>query len=365
MLMLAVVMGIGRFAFTPLMPMMRQDAELTRDLGGALAVANYLGYLLGALLALFMRLSPKLIIVGSLFIIVVLTAAMGFTHAHAWWLALRFVTGLATAWVLVFAFAWAMPRLAGQRPLLRGLMFGGVGLGLIIVGLLGQLFVGLDWFSARGWRALGVAALALTLVSLPPLRHEKIKPSAAQSSGHTSLNGKWTLMLAYGTFGLGYIIPATYLPSMAQNFIGDPMVYGWAWPLFGLAAFISTLIAVQLFMHFSNLKVWAISQFIMAAGLVMPVFMPNLAGILIAAVCVGGTLMVITTACMVETQRLAPEGPAVLVAKLTVAFGLGQILGPVLMTVVPQGTGSQEMLLCAAALLLVGSGIPLLFAHPR
>src|SRR5579885_2814624 len=112
MLMLAVAMGIGRFAFTPLLPMMQKDAGVTLALGGWLAAANYIGYLLGAYAAIHLKLPPARVIAGSLLAVAVLTAGMGWTHVPALWLLLRGLAGVASAWALVFTSSWALQRFA-------------------------------------------------------------------------------------------------------------------------------------------------------------------------------------------------------------------------------------------------------------
>src|SRR5688572_10450456 len=134
---LAIAMGVGRFAFTPLLPMMRVDAGLSVADGGWLASANYLGYLLGAMSAMAVRIRAATAIRGGLVVIGVTTIAMGLEHRYAAWMVLRTVAGIANAWVAIFVFAWCMERLAPlNRPLLGGLVFAGVGAGIMVVGTL-------------------------------------------------------------------------------------------------------------------------------------------------------------------------------------------------------------------------------------
>ena len=108
---LAVAMGIGRFAFTPLLPMMQADAGLTVVEGGWLAAANYAGYLAGALTALAMRGSPAGVVRSGLALVGVSTLAMAFVPHLAAALALRALAGVASAWVLVFASAWGLDHI--------------------------------------------------------------------------------------------------------------------------------------------------------------------------------------------------------------------------------------------------------------
>ncbi len=171
------------------------------------------------------------------------------------------------------------------------------------------------------------------------------------------------LALAYGVFGFGYIIPATFLPAMAKQRIADPALFGWAWPLFGLAGLVSTLIACRLMVRYSNRRVWGVSHLIMGAGVSVPLVLGGMGGIVLSALCVGGTFMVITSAGIQEARRLAPHDPAPLMARLTVAFALGQILGPLCVSLLPAGPAGFALSLGLAALLLGVSGIALLLGR--
>src|ERR1041385_5995547 len=134
---LAVAVGIGRFAFTPILPMMLEDAGLSVAQGGWLASANYVGYLLGALTAVALGVPVTSAIRAGLSVIGVATQAMGFTHSLAAWILLRAAAGVGSAWVLVFVSAWALGRFAAAgRPRLSGAVFSGVGGGITVAGAL-------------------------------------------------------------------------------------------------------------------------------------------------------------------------------------------------------------------------------------
>jgi predicted MFS family arabinose efflux permease len=359
LLILAVAMGIGRFAFTPLLPMMEKDAGVSIALGGWLAAANYVGYLLGAVSAIRLRLSPVRIIIFSLVAIVVFTAGMGYTDQPSLWLLFRGLAGVASAWVLVFASSWKLHRLAtAQASHLNGVVFGGVGAGIMLAGLLCLVFQNMGWSSSVSWCALAVAALVVSVMALPAIMdHPPAAVSVEKPDKYTAPTGVTSAVLIYGVLGFGYIIPATFLPAMAKHLVPNPAIFGWAWPVFGLAALASTLVAGKLFAHFSNRMMWAACHLIMGAGTVLPVLMPNMTGILLAALCVGGTFMVATSAGLQEARRLSPHNPAVLMAKFTVAFAIGQILGPVCVSLAPAGASSLDSLLAVSAVLLVASGL--------
>ena len=133
---LAVAMEIGRFAFTPLLPLMIRDGSLTQGAGAWLAASNYLGYLAGALTASRLGLSLPMLMRASLAGIVIATAAMGAFDGMAAWIILRFVAGVLSAYTLVATSAWALQHLTrAASSNLSGIVYAGVGLGIALTGL--------------------------------------------------------------------------------------------------------------------------------------------------------------------------------------------------------------------------------------
>src|SRR6476620_10976669 len=94
LLSLAVAMGIGRFAFTPMLPLMLQAGQVDVAAGGWIAAANYAGYLVGALTG---WAGTRLAAI-ALGLTVLLTGAMAIPGPVAWWALLRFLGGVASAW---------------------------------------------------------------------------------------------------------------------------------------------------------------------------------------------------------------------------------------------------------------------------
>ena len=97
MVSLAVAMGVGRFAFTPLFPLMVRDGLLDGESGALLAASNYLGYLVGALVAARIRVQPAMLVALGLISTVAVTAAVGGSSSVAQWVALRFAAGVLSA----------------------------------------------------------------------------------------------------------------------------------------------------------------------------------------------------------------------------------------------------------------------------
>lgn len=334
---LAVAMGIGRFAFTPVLPMMQQDAGVSVTAGGWLASANYLGYLLGALSATAVDLSPATAIRTGLVTIVLVTLGMGASHTFILWLVLRALAGIGSAWVLVFTSSWCLERLsATARPVLNGVVFAGVGSGIAVAGAVCLALTHWSAPSAQAWAALGVVALVGTVAVWRTLGTAD-RPSSTAPRRMADDARRWDvrwapLVLCYGVFGFGYIVPATFVPVMARQVITDPLVFGWAWPMFGVAAALTPLGAAVWAPRVGVRRIWIASQGTMALGVVVPVVWPTIGGIMLAALVVGGTFMVITMSGMQDARAVAGRAATPLMAAMTSAFGAGQIAGPIVAT---------------------------------
>ena len=355
---LAVAMGIGRFAFTPLLPLMQQDAGVSLVQGSWLATANYLGYLAGAVICIASPPAPARAIRWGLVSIALLTFGMGLTHDVWLWLVLRFFAGAASAFVLIGVSAWAMPVLARLHQAARsGEVFAGVGIGICLAGLVG-LVAGITAFGSQAtWISLGGIAAIFALALWRPLSRERVQVMSVSGSARAPLTRQaWIAALCYGAFGYGYIIPATFLPALAHGVIKDPAVFGWVWPVFGAAAAISTVLAMRLLPALSSRRLWAYGQLVLASGVAAPVFATHLAALLFAALCVGGTFMVITMAGIQEAQRIGGAQSARAMALNTTAFALGQIAGPLTVSLF---NGALELPSLLAVPALVASSLTL------
>jgi predicted MFS family arabinose efflux permease len=169
----------------------------------------------------------------------------------------------------------------------------------------------------------------------------------------------WKITFCYGAFGFGYIIPATFLPAFARQLISDPSVFGWVWPVFGAAAALSTIISAYLFKQALPRNVWAYSLVVTAVGVLAPALYPCLATVVVSTFCVGGTFMVVTMAGLREARLVAGADASRLIAAMTTAFAVGQLLGPL---TIPPGTLQESIFYpsVGAACLLLAAAITLL-----
>jgi len=360
---LALAMGIGRFAFTPLLPMMQADGLVSIADGGLLAAVHFLGYWLGAVVAARVPCPPRLLLQLSLLAIAASTIGMGLTADMTVWLVLRWLAGVCSAWTLVLVSNYYVSLLAARgRPALQGWIFAGVGTGICIAGLACLMFMAWQVDSARSWQLLGVLSLLTAIVlGLGAGAAVPANRPAAQSQAADRGPLHWRIVIAYGVMGLGYIIPATYLPVMGREIVPDPLVFGWSWPVFGAAAAVSTVFAARLHARYSNRQVWAVAQAVMAAGLLLPVLYPHIATIIAAGLCVGGTFMIITMIGMKEAHRIAPPRDVMRhIAVMTAAFATGQMLGPLFASATYDLTGSFSAALVAASGMLLITAFSLL-----
>jgi hypothetical protein len=342
---LAVAMGIGRFAFTPLMPLMLRDGTLSAAAGAEWAAANYGGYLVGALTASWFSSNPLRGMRLALLGVALTTLAAAWTGSGATFLVgagLRAAAGVFSAWVLVCASSWCLAELARRRaPQLGAWIYTGVGLGIALAGALA-------WLGGRQpatwlWLELGLIAVAgAVFVGLRLQDRSMASASAAAHASSAATPGTerrhLALVVCYGISGFGYIVPATFLPAMAQQQFPDPLVFGLTWPLFGLAAALSVAAAARWLSGWPRRRVWALAHGTMALGTALPLATQALWALATSAVLVGGTFMVATMAGLQLAREQAPANPTPLLARMTVAFAAGQIAGPLLVRALGPGS---------------------------
>lgn len=221
MLALAVALGLGRFAFTPILPVMQAEYGFDPQGSGWLAASNNVGYLIGALWAGALRTdAARHRLLGLGFALLVATLAlMPATANMVAWNVLRLLAGIASAWIFVLASALVVPLLtAAGHARWSGLHFGGVGVGIILAGLVIGWAVNALGADA-GWLVTAALALALSLLSWPSLSQahsHAATPTAAAGTAAPSRFPMGLLAAAYFCEGLGYIVTGTFLVAVVR-----------------------------------------------------------------------------------------------------------------------------------------------------
>ncbi|MEJ7687173.1 MAG: YbfB/YjiJ family MFS transporter [Variovorax sp.] len=365
MVSLAVAMGLGRFAFTPMLPIMLNEGKLDLQAGGVLASLNYLGYFVGALSCAAIRIKPASMVRGALVATAALLVGMGLWQGFTGWGVLRTGAGVMSAWTFVFASGWGLRRLAETgAPALQGVIYTGPGIGIAVTGLLGG-GVG-RWGSEAGWIGFGLLSAALIAViwrvfgdgetahAAPPPATAAAAPSDAQSAAARN-DARWLVAL-YGFAGFGYIITATFLPVIARQALPGSPWPDFFWPLFGLAIVPGALIGARAPMHWDNRLLLAAAYALQALGVVLSVAWPTIAGFTMGSLLLGMPFTAITLFAMRDARRLRGNAAAGLIGYATASYGVGQILGPLFAAPLAQRSGSFAVpLLVAAVVLALGA----------
>ncbi|GEO81168.1 YbfB/YjiJ family MFS transporter [Pararhodospirillum oryzae] len=367
MLALAAAVGLGRFAFTPLLPVMQQDYGFGALGSSGLAASNNVGYLLGALWAGALRTDAgrHRLLNRGLGLLVVTLALMPVVPSPVIWNGLRLVGGIASAWVFVLASALVLPLLGSSgHARWSGLHFGGVGLGIILAGtVVGE--VGTRLGSDAGWLASAVLAAGLALVAGPLLAgvHARAPapPMAPPATPAPPLSFPLSfLAAAYFCEGLGYIVTGTFLVEIVRATPGLAGFANLSWVLVGVAALPSALVWSFLAERRGYVTVLVAGHLIQATGMILPVLSGHWALVLAGAVLFGGTFLGIVGMTLAFGRLVNPGHAARVMGILTAAFGIGQILGPVLAAGLA-GWGGWSLALGMASM-VVGLGAGLLLA---
>ena len=362
LLAMAAAIGIGRFVYTPIVPAMIVALGLSRSAAGLIASANFVGYLLGALVAAWPNLpgSRRAWLFGSLAVSGLTTAGMGLVHTMGAFVLLRFAGGSASAVVLVLASAIVLEHLAqARRAALSSLHFAGVGCGIVASAALvaGLQVGGQDWSSL--WEASGIVSIGATAAVAVLL------PQSVRLTRRTVQQGSWRadpalirLAVAYGLFGFGYVITATFLVVIVRT---TPSIGGLElviWVVFGLAAAPSVAMWAWIASRLGTIATFALACVVEACGVLASVAWPGEAGAFLSAILVGATFMGLTALGLVRARALAAGDPRRVLALMTSAFGLGQIVGPSFAGLLSDRFGSFAIPSTAAIVaLLVAAGL--------
>lgn len=361
MIGMAVAMGIGRFVYTPILPGMMEELGLSASDAGLIASANYLGYLVGALLAAggWAHGKERLVVMAGLGATAVLTALMGMTEAMAPFLVIRFLGGVASAFVMVFLTSIVFSHLAAaQRNDLQAMHFGGVGFGIAVsAGLMALLVIDragwtAGWFWSAGLAACGFLAVALMIDEGPAGGGNGSVEREPKLPKNRSLA---KIIVAYGLFGFGYVITATFLITIVRQHGGGRVFETMVWLVTGLTGAPSIWLWNSVGARIGLYAAYAVACLVEAVGVAASVSLGGNAGPLLGGFLLGLTFMAATALGLQAGRRLAPRSPRRLFALMTAAFGVGQILGPIVAGFLAQWSGSFFVPSIAAAAVLVAS----------
>lgn len=360
---LMIVMGIGRFAYTPILPFMQHDTHFSETMSGLLASSNYLGYLLGALVASFYRWRKGKAYYLKIYLVVniVTTLLMGLTAKEVFWLILRLFSGLSSGLVFVLASGIILETLEiHKRQYWSGIFYGGVGLGIFLSGLVVPVFTHyLSWEWA--WIGLSLISIVISIVSFLWTRENScdnqlihFKDPVEDHKTKKNPFFKW-LLLAYGCEGIGYIITGTFLVAIVRDIPQLKDYASMSWAFVGLAAIPSCFIWAIIAKKYGHIKTLYCAYAIQIIGIILPVFTHSVVGVFLGSLLFGGTFMGITTLTVSVGKNLSFQNTNKAIGYLTASYGLGQVIGPMIAGILTSHSNNYNgALIFASGILLLG-----------
>jgi len=352
---LAAAIGIGRFVYTPILPFMVEALDLTKAEAGLIASANFLGYLIGALTAglSIIRGSPRRWLLFALALSAITTMLSGATSTLGLIVFFRFAGGIASAFVMVFVSTLILERLAAfSRSDLSAVHFGGVGVGIAVSALLVSALAAYGFGWRYQWLFSGLLAL-LALIAVAFLVSDQAGEEQAGEPGPLG-KGLIKLIAAYGFFGFGYVITATFLVAIVRGSPSIAPLETWIWAVVGLSAAPSLWLWTVIADRIGLTNAFALACVAEAIGVAASVLWMTSAGIILASILLGGTFIGVTALGLIAARRMTTGDPRRVLAQMTAAFGLGQIIGPPIAGALfdLSGAFTTSSLIAVAALLL-------------
>ena len=369
MISLAVAMGIGRFVYTPILPGMMEELGLSASNAGLIASANYLGYLVGALVAAggWAHGRERMVVFGALAASTLLVALMGAVETMTPFLVIRFLAGVASAFVMVFMTSIVFSHLARSgRAGFEAVHFGGVGLGIAGSSILMAAIVTIHagWTAAWFWSgALSLAGFVLVafLANEGPVggANSKREPALPRNASLAKI------ILSYGLFGFGYVITATFIVAIVRQGGESRVFEAMVWLATGLTAVPSLFVWQRVARRSNVYSAYAIACLVEAVGVAASVAVTGRIGPLAGGILLGATFMAPTALGIQAARQLAPLSTRKVFAIMTAAFGLGQIIGPIVAGIIAEWSGSFFVPSMLAAGVLVLSAAAAWSAAPK
>ncbi|WP_413528391.1 YbfB/YjiJ family MFS transporter [Rahnella inusitata] len=361
-----VAMGIGRFAFTPQVPLMIAEHQFTLTGAGLVAAFNYLGYLCGAFDA--MRATKHLerrlwLGVWGGVVLTLLSAVISGEVLHS---VVRFLIGWTSGWAMVMVAAWCNERLAHfGRPAMSAAIFAGPGAGIFLSGMLAVGIHSLQLSSAQAWCVYGVLALIFVAIITPNLpRKGDLHRSHVAADPLVMTPALKRLVWSYSLAGFGYILPATFLSQMANARFPDSLFAQFVWPVFGGAAVIGIVIGILTRHCLTTHRRLALTLWIQALGILCAEVVPGVSGLVLGALLTGGGFLSVVQLALQCSRELAPNHSRYMAGLLTTGYAVGQLCGPVLSAISTALTHRLEPALYVAFVGFIIAGT-LVFRHKR
>ena len=361
---LILVLGVARFSYTPLLPLMQQQAGLGVAAAGWLAAINYAGYLSGALIASRISslvLKDRLYRMGMV-LAIVSTLVMGLSTNLVVWAISRYVAGLTSAAGMLLGTGLIMNWLIRHNHRSElGIHFAGIGLG--IAGCAGAVMLFTPWLDWReqwfAFTALGCLLLVPALRWLPPPDTSGLTTTGKrlQDKPPSALYLR-VFMAAYFCAGFGYVVSVTFIVAIVNQL---PGLAGWGNLVFlaiGIGAAPACINWDFIARRIGDLNALILAALLQIVGILLPVLVPGLWSAMLGSLLFGGTFIGMVSLVLSMAGRYYPGMPAKMMGKMTLSYGVAQIIGPAITGMIGAQFGSYNAgLYVAAAVMALGAGL--------
>ena len=366
---LFIGVGVARFAYTSLLPSMLDSNVISLTFSGIIASINYVGYLSGAIFAIFMKdinTKVKYFRFGVIFCVLT-TIIMGITTNEIAWLISRLIAGFSSAMLLVVGAAIVMVKLNfDDKTKAMGIYFSGIGFALASSDLISRYILSLySWETS--WLVLSACAFFASFYPLYILTFDnEVKTKNEKHPFNKAIFSPFVVILiaAYFTEGVGFVIQGTFLPTILKSIEGLESIAALSWLLVGLAAIPSSIIWMRLAHKYGSINIIIIAMSIQIIGILIPTLTSNMYLNLFCGILYGFTFAGLVALFMNFGGKLAGKNPVMLMGALTTAYGIGQVTAPLYAVSLTELTGNYDFALYVTAS-IVAFGVFLLLMAKR
>jgi len=360
---LILTMGVARFSYTPLLPLMQKQAGLGLAEGGWLAAINYIGYLTGAVVASLINdlvIKDRLYRIGMV-IAVMSTAMMGVASNMVVWMISRYIAGITSAAGMLLGTGLILNWLIRHdfRSEL-GIHFSGVGLGIAASAVAVELMNrwGLDWQAQwYVFTAMGAILLIPALAWLPPPDRSVVSQSGRKMDDTPPKPLFLRLFMAYYfCAGVGYVVTATFIVAIVDHLPGLADRGAWVFLFIGLGSAPACIIWDLIARRTGDLNALILASALQIVGILVPVLQDGLIIVLCGSVLFGASTMGIVGLVLTMAGRFYPTRPAKMMGKMTLSYGIAQVVAPAVTGQLARSFGGyQGGLYLAAGVMIIGT----------
>jgi predicted MFS family arabinose efflux permease len=356
-----VTVGVARFSYSLLLPIMQDGAGLTESDGGWLATTNFMGYMFGVFIAASMHNLNYKYSLHRLYLIlsIITSAAMVMTTDMIPWAIFRFIAGICASGGFIIASGLILKWLVNHNHRAElGIHFAGAGLSIVITSLLveGMITLSADW--KQQWIALTALAAVFAIPAWLWMPHPSVGSKSASIVKDNPPTKSFTslMMLAYFCAGYGYVVSSTFIVDIVEGAEGLQGQGGFAFLLVGLAAIPAPLIWDRIARKTGYPKTLLAAYILQTIGIILPAISNTLPSVILSALLFGGTFSACVSLVLTMAGKFYPSNPAKFMGKMTLAYGAAQIIAPVPTGYLAEAYGNYDIgLYVSAAVVMVGT----------